>query len=278
MLLLLGLPFVLRRNVKSPFLAIVMAVAISGAISCDEPHIGEFRARGAHFDSTYRRMGTDYHLRAPWSPPLRFRGILTAASRGNANGAQTEVKRKTKETDIRLTLDLDGTGKSEIMTGVGFFDHMLTLLSAHSGFDLEVKASGDTHVDYHHTVEDVGIALGQALKDALGDKAGIERYGWAMLPMDEAMAQVALDLGGRPYIVYNVTFPEREGRRFRRATRRGVPPRRRHQRRVQPPRHRPLRPQRPPHERSDLQGLREGAQDGREGEREGRAEHEGRAP
>ncbi len=93
------------------------------------------------------------------------------------------------------------------MTGVGFLDHMLTLLAHHGGFDLEVRPPDDTEVDFHHTVEDVGIALGQALAKALGDKAGVERYGWTMLPMDEALAQVALDLGGRPYLVYNVAFP-----------------------------------------------------------------------
>jgi len=117
------------------------------------------------------------------------------------------VKRKTLETDISLSLNLDGEGRDSIATGVGFFDHMLTLLSRHSKIDLEVKASGDTHVDFHHTVEDVGIALGQALKEALGDKAGIERYGWTMLPMDEAVARVALDLSGRPYLVFNASFP-----------------------------------------------------------------------
>jgi imidazoleglycerol-phosphate dehydratase len=117
------------------------------------------------------------------------------------------VKRKTLETDITLSLNLDGEGRDSIATGVGFFDHMLTLFSRHSKIDLDVKATGDTHVDFHHTVEDVGIALGQALKDALGDKAGIERYGWAMLPMDEAIARVALDLSGRPYLVFNASFP-----------------------------------------------------------------------
>jgi imidazoleglycerol-phosphate dehydratase len=117
------------------------------------------------------------------------------------------VARKTKETDIRLSLNLDGTGKCNIETGIGFFDHMLTLFSHHSGIDLDVKAAGDTQVDFHHTVEDVGIALGQALKDALGDKVGIERYGWAMLPMDETIARVALDLSGRPYLVFTATFP-----------------------------------------------------------------------
>ena len=120
---------------------------------------------------------------------------------------KASVKRKTRETDIRLSLDLDGKGDSSILTGVGFLDHMLTLLSRHSGIDLEVKAAGDTQVDYHHTVEDVGIAVGQALKDALGDKSGLERYGWATVPMDESLARVAVDLGGRAYLVFKVEFP-----------------------------------------------------------------------
>jgi imidazoleglycerol-phosphate dehydratase len=117
------------------------------------------------------------------------------------------AKRKTRETDIRLSLDLDGRGLSVISTGIGFLDHMLTLFARHSGIDLEVKAAGDTEVDYHHTVEDTGIALGQALKDALGDKAGIERYGWSMVPMDETLARAALDLSGRAYLVFKVKFP-----------------------------------------------------------------------
>jgi imidazoleglycerol-phosphate dehydratase len=120
---------------------------------------------------------------------------------------KSEIKRRTKETDIALSLDLDGTGQSSIMTGVGFFDHMLTLLARHGGFDLDLKASGDTHVDYHHTVEDAGIVLGQALKEALGDKVGIERYGSTSVPMDEALARVSVDLGGRPYLVFQVGFP-----------------------------------------------------------------------
>jgi len=120
---------------------------------------------------------------------------------------KAEIARKTRETDIRLQINLDGSGASTVATGIGFFDHMLTLFSRHSGIDLDVQASGDTHVDYHHTVEDVGICLGLALKEAVGDKKGIERYGSAAVPMDEALARVALDLGGRPFLVCNVTFP-----------------------------------------------------------------------
>ena len=119
---------------------------------------------------------------------------------------QAQIERKTTETDIHLALNLDGSGRSAVHTGVGFFDHMLTLLAAHGLLDLEIQAVGDTHVDDHHTVEDVGIALGQAIQQALGDKAGIFRYGHAVVPMDEALAMVALDCSGRGLLVYDVTF------------------------------------------------------------------------
>lgn len=118
-----------------------------------------------------------------------------------------KIERKTKETDITLTVELDGSGAADVSTGIGFFDHMLTLLAHHSKIDLALKASGDTEVDYHHTVEDVGIVLGQAILKALGDKKGIERFGAASLPMDEAIARVSLDLGGRPYLVFKAEFP-----------------------------------------------------------------------
>lgn len=117
-----------------------------------------------------------------------------------------DISRQTKETRIRLSLNLDGSGKSSPKTGVGFFDHMLDLLARHSLIDLDVQAEGDLDVDSHHTVEDVGIVLGQAIERALGDKRGIHRYGWAIVPMDEALAQVALDLSGRPALVFNVPF------------------------------------------------------------------------
>jgi imidazoleglycerol-phosphate dehydratase len=117
------------------------------------------------------------------------------------------VTRNTAETQITLTLGLDGTGKADIETGVGFFDHMLTLLAGHSLFDLTVRCKGDLHVDGHHTVEDVGRALGLALKDCLGDRRGIRRYGHAIIPMDEALATVAVDLGGRAACVFAVDFP-----------------------------------------------------------------------
>ena len=115
---------------------------------------------------------------------------------------KAHVARKTSETDIHIKLALDGTGSNSIATGIGFFDHMLDHVARHGLFDLEVQAAGDLHVDHHHTVEDVGICLGDALKDALGDKKGIRRYGFAVIPMDEALAQVSLDLSGRPHIVY----------------------------------------------------------------------------
>lgn len=117
------------------------------------------------------------------------------------------IQRRTAETEIRLDLNLDGTGKSQIKTGVGFFDHMLTLLAKHAVIDLTVEANGDLHVDQHHTVEDVGICLGQALKQALGDKAGIRRYGHFTLPMEETLVTTAIDLSGRYYMVFGVTFP-----------------------------------------------------------------------
>lgn len=117
------------------------------------------------------------------------------------------IDRKTNETQIKLTLDLDGTGQADISTGIGFFDHMLDLLTRHAAFDLSVKASGDLHVDQHHTVEDVGICLGQALREALGDKAGICRYGHFTLPMEETLVTTALDLSGRYFLVFEAEFP-----------------------------------------------------------------------
>ncbi len=117
------------------------------------------------------------------------------------------VTRTTTETDIRLALDLDGTGRAEIATGVGFFDHMLTLLAGHALFDLTITCAGDTHVDGHHTVEDVGRALGFATAEALGDRRGIRRYGHSVLPMDEALVTAAVDLGGRAACVLAVDFP-----------------------------------------------------------------------
>jgi imidazoleglycerol-phosphate dehydratase len=123
-----------------------------------------------------------------------------------ASPRTADLSRSTKETKIRLAINLDGTGKTSVQTGVGFFDHMLDLFGRHSLIDLDVKAEGDLQVDAHHTVEDVGIVLGQAIEKALGDKRGIYRYGWSIVPMDESLAQVAIDLSGRPAFVFNVTF------------------------------------------------------------------------
>lgn len=117
------------------------------------------------------------------------------------------LRRETGETRIDLALDLDGTGRADLATGVGFFDHMLTLLARHSLIDLTVQAEGDLHVDAHHTVEDVGICFGRALAQALGDKAGIRRYGSATLPMDETLATAAIDLSGRPFCVWKADVP-----------------------------------------------------------------------
>jgi imidazoleglycerol-phosphate dehydratase len=117
------------------------------------------------------------------------------------------IHRKTAETDVQLMLDVDGSGKAEIATGVGFFDHMLALLAKHAAIDLAIQAAGDLEVDQHHTVEDVGICLGQAVREALGDKSGIRRYGYFALPMDEALVTSAIDLGGRPFFVFQADFP-----------------------------------------------------------------------
>jgi imidazoleglycerol-phosphate dehydratase len=117
-----------------------------------------------------------------------------------------QVKRTTKETDIAVEVDLDGKGVSSVATGIGFLDHMLDLLARHSRLDIAVKAKGDLHIDYHHTAEDVGIALGQAVKQALGDMKGIARYADVHVPMDEALTRVAIDVSGRPFLVFKVAF------------------------------------------------------------------------
>lgn len=118
-----------------------------------------------------------------------------------------EIIRNTSETQIRLALELDGSGTFTGTSGIGFFDHMLNLLAVHSGFDITLDAKGDLDVDNHHTVEDIGIALGEALRDALGDKKGIRRYGCFFCPMDEALSRIVLDLSGRAYLVWDVTIP-----------------------------------------------------------------------
>jgi imidazoleglycerol-phosphate dehydratase len=122
----------------------------------------------------------------------------------SGNGRQARVERKTRETEIALQLNLDGTGASEVQTPIPFFSHMLEAWSKHGLMDLAVEASGDVEVDIHHTVEDVGIVLGQALRQALGDKRGVVRYGTAFVPMDEALVQASVDLSGRPFLVFNV--------------------------------------------------------------------------
>lgn len=119
-----------------------------------------------------------------------------------------QINRTTKETDIKISLNLDGKGKVSVSTGVGFFDHMLTALGVHGGFDLEVEVKGDLYVDAHHTVEDTGIVLGQAFAKALGDKGGIERYGSAFIPMDEALGFCSLDVSGRPFLVFDAEFSD----------------------------------------------------------------------
>ena len=116
------------------------------------------------------------------------------------------IVRTTAETDIRATLSLDGTGQVQVATGIGFLDHMLTALGRHALLDLTVEAKGDLHIDFHHTTEDVGIVLGQALRKALGDKRGIRRYGQSLLPMDEALVEAAIDISGRPFLAWSVPF------------------------------------------------------------------------
>lgn len=123
---------------------------------------------------------------------------------------RASVVRKTRETDIRLVLGLDGSGRSTIATGIGFLDHMLTALATHGRFDLDVQCKGDLHVDAHHSVEDVGIALGQALREALGDKRGVVRFGHAYVPLDEALSRCVIDLSGRPWLHFGVEFKARQ--------------------------------------------------------------------
>ena len=127
-------------------------------------------------------------------------------SANNKTDRTADLSRQTRETKVQVALNLDGTGEADLETGVGFFNHMLELLSRHSLIDLTVRAEGDLDVDFHHTVEDVGIVLGQALEKALGEKKGIGRYGWAIVPMDESLAQVAIDISGRAAFVFSVDF------------------------------------------------------------------------
>src|SRR5437879_12286935 len=124
------------------------------------------------------------------------------------------IERTTSETQVKVELVLDGTGRGQIQTTIPFLDHMLTLLAKHGFFDLTVQAKGDTEIDDHHTVEDVGIVIGDALKQALGTKEGVRRFGWALVPLDETLAQVSVDLSGRPYLVYRVELPQRRIQAF----------------------------------------------------------------
>ena len=164
------------------------------------------------------------------------------------------VKRKTKETDVEVAVNLDGTGASEIATGIGFFDHMLDLLARHSRIDITVKAKGDLHIDHHHTTEDVGIALGQAVKQALGDMKGITRYASVHMPMDEALTRVAIDISGRPFLVFKAEFSPRQGGRIRHRAGAGVVPGLRDECRRDAARRDIVRHQRPPYLGVVLQG------------------------
>lgn len=130
------------------------------------------------------------------------------------DGRCATIERVTTETSVRVEWRLDGTGQSHVQTTLPFLDHMLTLLTRHGFFDLVVEAKGDTEIDDHHTVEDIGIVLGSALKEAVGTKEGLRRFGWATVPLDETLAQVTVDLSGRPYLVYNVELPSRRIKSF----------------------------------------------------------------
>ena len=168
-----------------------------------------------------------------------------------------EISRKTRETEVKVALDLDG-GEVSASTGVGFFDHMLEQLGRHGGLGLRVEASGDLATGAHHTVEDVGIALGQALDRALGDRAGIRRYGYTAIPMDEALGMCAIDVSGRPLCLFEADLPAMSIAGLRHRARGGVLSGRRRQRETDPARRDALRLQRPPHDRGVLQGLRQG--------------------
>ena len=173
------------------------------------------------------------------------------------------ITRKTKETSIEVALDLDGSGASDISTGVGFFDHMLDQLARHSLIDLTIRAEGDRHIDDHHTVEDVGIALGQALAQALGDKRGLTRYADCLLPMDETLTRVALDVSGRPFLVFRSEFPTERIGSFDTAARARVLPGLRRQRRPHAAHRDALRHEQPPHRGIELQGRRARVEGGR---------------
>ncbi|QHI95967.1 imidazoleglycerol-phosphate dehydratase HisB [Aristophania vespae] len=123
------------------------------------------------------------------------------------NPRMATITRRTNETDISLSLDLDGQGKADIKTGIGFFDHMLEALARHGSLDMQIQVKGDLHIDDHHTIEDIGIALGEAFHKAIGDKRGIERFGQALVPLDEALCEAVIDISGRPFLTWDITFP-----------------------------------------------------------------------
>lgn len=137
---------------------------------------------------------------------MRVVGSVNGENREMARTAQ--ISRQTKETSIEVTIDLDGVGQASISTGIPFYDHMLEQLARHGGFNLTVQATGDLHIDTHHTVEDVAICVGEALREALGDKAGVRRFASGSFPLDEALVEIALDLSGRPFVAWNVELPE----------------------------------------------------------------------
>jgi imidazoleglycerol-phosphate dehydratase/histidinol-phosphatase len=189
--------------------------------TCRKPAIGAVRefVNSAQLDRERSAMVGDSDSDLEFARNLGIRGFKLGSA-----GAETwdavahalidrprtaTVRRRTRETDIRVWVDLDATGDARVKTGIGFFDHMLEQLGKHGGFKLEVECTGDLHIDEHHTVEDVALALGQALREALGDKRGIQRYGF-LLPMDEADAEVSVDLGGRPFSVFEAAFPREQ--------------------------------------------------------------------
>ena len=190
-----------------------------------------------------------------------------------------QITRETRETSVSLSLALDGSGAGTRETGVGFLDHMLDLLARHGRLDLDVAVRGDLETGGHHTVEDTGIVLGQALDAALGDRSGIHRYGEAIVPMDEARALCAIDISGRPFLLLGAQLPPGRDRRLRARAARGVPARGRQQRALHDPRRDPGARERAPHDRGGIQGVRAGAAPrGRDRpDRDGRPEHQGRS-
>jgi imidazoleglycerol-phosphate dehydratase len=167
-------------------------MAAPGGLGNAAPHTPASQGRAPSPSGALRRKGANRQQPQPEGEAMSAR--------------RAEITRATSETDIRVSLDLDGTGQATIATGVGFLDHMLTALARHALLDLAVQAKGDLHIDDHHTTEDVGIVIGQAIRQALGDKRGIRRYGAALIPMDEALAEAALDISGRPFLAWSVAF------------------------------------------------------------------------